>query len=172
MAKEIEHKFLVKKKLLPNFKKLKPGHVKVPVIIPFAGRNLNSFRLLMYMGKRNIVQGYLSRSPVVRIRIFNKTEAFMTVKGKGCRVRDEFEFPIPYKSAVKMLKLCGERKIKKVRHYLGPWEIDFFKGKHKGLILAEIELPNKTAKLPRLPDWIGKEVTYDPKYSNASLSEK
>lgn len=155
MAKEIEHKFLVNKKLLPKFKKLK--------------RN-ESVGDYVYLGKRDMIQGYISRNPVVRVRIMGLT-AYLTIKGKGCRVRDEFEYPIGRKDAEKMMKLCGKRKIKKVHHYLGPWEIDFFKGPHKGLILAEIELPNKKSKLPPLPEWIDKEVTYDPKYSNASLSE-
>lgn len=144
MKKEIEHKFLVRKKLLPDLRKLM---------------------------SHEIVQGYLSRAPVVRVRTMG-SKAFLTVKGKGARIRDEFEIQIPMISAKKLMKLCKKRKIKKTRHYLGPWEIDLFKGRHKGLILAEIEMKNKKSKLPELPAWIGKEVTYDPKYSNASLAEK
>jgi len=145
MAKEIEHKFLVNPKKLPNL--------------------LNGME---------IVQGYLSRSPVVRIRLKTNgcQRAWLTIKGKGCRVRDEFEYPVCFKDALKMLDLCGKRKIKKIRYNFGPWEIDQFKGRHKGLWLAEIELPNKKSKLPNLPSWIIKEVTYDSKYTNASLADK
>ncbi len=145
--KEIEHKFLVDPVALKKLTRLPSG--------------------------ARIIQGYLSRSPVVRIRI--KTNgvkaAWMTIKGKGCRVRDEFEYEIPIQDAKKMMKLCGKRKIKKIRYKLGPWEIDQFKGKHKGLWMAEIELKNKNSKIPYIPKWLGKEVTYDPKYTNASLAE-
>jgi CYTH domain-containing protein len=140
--KEIEHKFLIKKKKLP----LLPHGMKIK-------------------------QGYLSRSPVVRVRIIDNKHACLTVKGKGCRVRDEFEYPIPIADAKKLMKLCGKRKIVKTRYAVGEWEIDEFKGRHKGLWLAEIELKAKKSRLPPLPDWIAKEVTYDPKYSNASLAE-
>jgi len=143
--KEIEHKFLVDPKKLPT----------------------------LFKGAK-ITQGYLSRSPVVRIRMKTNgvKKAWLTIKGKGCRIRDEFEYEVPYSDAKQMMKLCGKRKIKKIRYEIGPWEIDQFKGRHKCLWLAEIELPGKKSKLPKLPDWIVKEVTYDPKYSNASLAEK
>lgn len=144
MTKEIEHKFLIDPNLLP--------HLGTPM---------------------KLVQGYISRSPVVRVRMKTNgvNQAWLTIKGKGSRVRDEFEIAIPVQSAKKLLKLCGKRKIKKNRYHWGDWEIDEFKGRHKGLWLAEIEMPNKKTKLPPLPPWIVKEVTYDSNYSNASLSE-
>lgn len=48
------------------------------------------------------------------------------------------------------------------------WEIDVFKGVNKGLVVAEIELESETEKF-EIPDWIGEEVSADPKYYNASL---
>ena len=146
-GKEIEHKFLIKD-LKALKKKLREAH------------------------SRPIDQGYLSRKPVVRVRTIGQLHAFITIKGKGCRIRDEFEYRIPLKDAKKLLKLCGKKRISKTRYYLGPWEIDCFKGRHKGLWLAEIELKSTKAKLPKLPSWIGKEVTYSSKYTNASLAEK
>lgn len=142
--KEIEHKFLINPKLLP---KLRHG--------------------------MKITQGYISRNPVVRVRLRTNGAkiAWLTIKGKGARVRDEFEWPISFDEGKSLMKLCGDRKIKKIRYEIGPWEIDEFKGKHKGLWLAEIELPDTKTKLPDLPPWIIKEVTYDPKYTNASLAE-
>jgi CYTH domain-containing protein len=140
---EIEHKFLVKRKKLPP----------------------------LPLGKK-IKQGYLSRSPVVRVRIIDDRHAYLTVKGSGCRVRDEFEYPIPAGDAKRLMKLCGKRKIVKNRYVIDGWEIDEFKGRHKGLWLAEIELPSVSSSLPDLPEWVGKEVTYNPKYSNASLADR
>ena len=48
------------------------------------------------------------------------------------------------------------------------WEIDEFHGKHTGLVLAEIELPNEEQSFEK-PDFIGEEVTSDPRYYNANM---
>lgn len=143
---EIEHKFLIKD--LETVKKLPKIHSK------------------------KIEQGYLGRKPVVRVRIIGMLHAFITIKGKGCRVRQEFEYRIPIADAKKLMKLCAGRTISKVRHYYGPWEIDEFKGRHKGLWMAEIELKTPKSKLPALPAWLGKEVTNSTKYTNASLASR
>ena len=48
------------------------------------------------------------------------------------------------------------------------WEIDEFFGDNKGLIVAEIELQSEDQPFPK-PDWIGEEVTGDPRYFNSNL---
>ena len=48
------------------------------------------------------------------------------------------------------------------------WEIDEFCGENEGLIVAEVELHSENQSIS-LPSWIGKEVSGDPKYYNASL---
>jgi CYTH domain-containing protein len=48
------------------------------------------------------------------------------------------------------------------------WEIDVFKGKYEGLVLAEIELNDENEEI-QLPTWIGEEVTNDPAYLNVNL---
>lgn len=155
MKNEIEHKFLINKGLLPNFSKM-CRHAKVA-----GGR---------YHGRKKILQGYLSRCPVVRVRTLGDREAVLTIKGKGARVRQEFEFDIPFRQAEALMKLCPF-SISKIRHYVGRWEIDEFVGPHRGLWLAEIEMETEHCKLPELPEWIGEEVTYDKRYTNASLAE-
>jgi adenylate cyclase len=148
MGVEIEHKFLVKRELLPR--KLPPG--------------------------KSIEQGFLCSEPVVRVRLVRHRkargtrEAFLTIKGRGLRVRAEFEYPIPHRDARELLKLCGARTITKIRRELGPFEVDEFKGRHKGLWLAELELKSARAKLPKLPAWIGKEVTGEKRYANVNLA--
>ena len=145
MAKEIERKFLIK-----DVSKLR--HL------------LKSF----CSGSKDIRQGYLSSDPVVRIRTIDD-EAFITVKGKGTRVRQEFEYPIPFADARKLLRIC-KRRIWKNRYFFGRWEIDQFRDNHKGLWLAEYELKSEDEKMPPLPKWIGEEVTDDPKYANVNLA--
>jgi adenylate cyclase len=49
------------------------------------------------------------------------------------------------------------------------WEVDDFSGAHKGLVIAEIEMPNEMAEFER-PSWLGEEVTDDKRYYNASLA--
>ena len=48
------------------------------------------------------------------------------------------------------------------------WEIDEFFGENRGLIIAEVELESEDQVFPK-PDWVGEEVTGDPRYYNANL---
>lgn len=121
-------------------------------------------------------QGYLaSNECTVRVRISN-IKAWLTVKGpvQGLS-RPEYEYEIPLKEAEEMLdNFCGMRRISKTR-YLVPykgftWEIDVFEGHNKGLVIAEIELDYENVDVP-LPDWVGKEVSHDPRFRNSSLLE-
>ncbi len=123
----------------------------------------------------DICQGYLNRDEerTVRVRIAGD-RAYLTVKGltKGA-VRPEFEYEIPLADARELLKLCAPLLIEKRRHvveYRGSrWEVDEFFGAHAGLVLAEIELSDPDQDIAR-SDWLGEEVTDDPRYFNSSLS--
>ncbi len=123
------------------------------------------------------VQGYIVNRPemVVRIRIMDD-KGFLTIKAfKGNYTRVEFEYEIPVTDADILLKnFCKTTLIEKTRHkiMIGNilWEVDEFKGLNKGLILAEVELTSESQKIT-LPDWIGTEVSTDPKYHNANLSK-
>jgi adenylate cyclase len=50
------------------------------------------------------------------------------------------------------------------------WEIDVFQGDDRGLVIAEIELQHENEVLEK-PNWLGREVTSDPRYSNANLAK-
>ncbi|MCI9541193.1 MAG: hypothetical protein HFG39_09075 [Lachnospiraceae bacterium] len=51
-------------------------------------------------------------------------------------------------------------------------ELDIFEGDLEGLIMAEVEFPDKeTANAYRPPEWFGKEVTFDKTYHNSNLSK-
>ncbi len=122
-------------------------------------------------------QGYLNKSPerTVRVRIAGET-AFLTIKGKGKGIsRPEFEYQIPVEEADQLLnELCLHPLIEKFRWKIPfkgfLWEVDEFLGDNKGLILAEVELEDADVD-PPLPNWIGKEVSHDPRYFNSNLSD-
>jgi adenylate cyclase len=146
MGKEIERKFLVKNH---DFKKFGRGTF--------------------------IQQGFLSstKERVVRIRIAGH-QAFLTIKGisKGAS-RTEFEYEIPGEDAEFIMNnLCEKPIIEKFRYRIKAanvvWEVDEFKGLNEGLIIAEIELQSEDQAFD-IPEWIGMEVTDDPKYYNSSL---
>ncbi|MDY8137020.1 CYTH domain-containing protein [Aquimarina sp. 2201CG5-10] len=126
----------------------------------------------------NITQGYLNSHPerAVRIRIKGK-KGFLTIKGKSNESgtsRFEWEKEISLEEAKALIKLCEEGIIEKVRHEVSSGkhiiEIDEFLGRHKGLVLAEIELSSEDEKFLK-PTWLDKEVTGDPRYYNSQLSK-
>ena len=48
------------------------------------------------------------------------------------------------------------------------WEVDEFHGDNQGLVIAEVELESEEQEI-ELPDWIGKDVSHDPRYLNINL---
>ncbi|GAA5784436.1 CYTH domain-containing protein [Chitiniphilus shinanonensis] len=121
-----------------------------------------------------IAQGYLCTDPERTVRVRLKGErGFLTIKGRNEGIaRAEFEYPIPHDDAEALLRLCPQ-VLDKTRHLLQAdphtWEIDEFHGDNAGLIVAEIELPAVDAAFAR-PDWLGDEVSHDPRYFNSNLS--
>lgn len=101
-------------------------------------------------------------------------KGFLTVKGITNGVtRSEFEYEIPFSDADKMLSGLAEKPLIEKRRFKIPagslvWEIDEFLGENAGLIVAEIELPDEDAPFER-PDWLGREVSNDPRYFNSNL---
>jgi len=124
---------------------------------------------------RSLRQGYLAIDDgnVVRVRTDGQ-RAWVTIKGRGEGItRPEFEYEIPGHDADELLALCRGRVVEKTRHLIPAgvltWEIDEFGGENAGLVVAEIELPDERADFAR-PDWLGEEVTGDPRYLNANLA--
>ncbi len=120
-------------------------------------------------------QGYLNsaRERTVRVRIINE-KGFLTIKGiADGATRLEFEYEIPKDECNIMLEDLAEKPvIEKNRYkvdYKGlVWEIDEFFGENRGLIVAELELESEDQKF-EIPEWIGEEVTGDPRYFNSNL---
>lgn len=120
-------------------------------------------------------QGYLNSAKERTVRVRTAGEkGFLTVKGITNGVtRSEFEYEIPFADADEMLSGLAEKPLIEKRRFKIPagslvWEIDEFLGENAGLIVAEIELPDEDAPFER-PDWLGREVSNDPRYFNSNL---
>lgn len=128
-------------------------------------------------GQASLRQGYLNRpeSCSVRLRIEGDA-AYLNIKEAiAGPERLEFEYAVPVPDAVEMLeRLAVGPVIEKTRYRVRDagvdWEIDVFHGANAGLVVAEIELDATCAPVPQ-PDWLGREVTDEPRYYNVSLSE-
>ena len=125
-----------------------------------------------------IEQGYLRADGrmTVRIRIANNA-AILTIKGKrsGC-CRLEHETLIALETAKTLLgRVPQHLKIQKTRYTVKidhlVWEIDVFSGQNAGLILAEVEFDHPKRSI-ELPNWVIREVTNDPSYSNSHLARR
>jgi CYTH domain-containing protein len=120
-------------------------------------------------------QGYLNsdENRSVRVRVIGD-RGYLTVKGisQGA-TRVEYEYEIPKAEADAMLdNLCEKPLITKKRYKIEfkgfVWEVDEFLGENQGLIIAELELESEDQVFIK-PEWIGEEVTGDPKYFNSNL---
>lgn len=120
-------------------------------------------------------QGYLNsaKERTVRIRTVGD-KAFLTIKGLTVgATRTEYEYEIPMADCNAMLDVLAERPLIEKKRYKVDfggltWEIDEFFGENTGLIVAEVELKSEDQAFKK-PDWIGDEVTGDPRYFNANL---
>jgi len=126
--------------------------------------------------RSRIEQGYLSTAPVLRVRRRDE-EYFLTYKGPGLMSREEHEFPLTPEAYRHLLAKADGNLIVKERYRIpcGGYtiELDVFAPPLAPLVLAEVEFPGEEEALAfQPPAWFGREVTYDPAYTNAALSRK
>lgn len=120
-------------------------------------------------------QGYLNsaKERTVRVRTVGD-RAFLTIKGITVgATRAEYEYEIPFGDCNALLdnlaeKPLIEKKRYKIKQGEFVWEIDEFFGDNQGLIVAEIELVSEDQTFDK-PQWVGDEVTGDPRYFNSNL---
>jgi len=135
------------------------------------------FRSKAYAQSR-IRQGYITsgNGRTVRIRI-RDDKGYLTIKGPSDRAglaRYEFETEVSLSDAEDLMRLCEPGIIDKTRYLVKntdgkhTWEVDEFYGDNEGLTVAEIELQDEDEPFDK-PDWLGQEVTGDPRYFNSML---
>lgn len=142
-----------------------------------------------------IIQGYLSVSPVVRVRR-EDARYYLTCKGSGMLAHEEYNLPLPEEACARLLRKADGNVISKTR-YLLPLasprfaedyspaadpgipeafsglvaEIDVFDAPFQGLVIAEVEFPSLSMAESYLPeDWFAEEVTQDRRFHNSFLS--
>lgn len=159
MAKEIEKKFLVTSN---EYKKLAFDKIYIYQGYPFdLGSTAPDGKLINFR---------------VRIKTKDhKTTACLTLKKFNSTInRSEYEYTIPAKDAFEIAKQMCKYHVCKMRYkvrYGGlVWEVDEFLENNKGIVTADLELPDENYKFEK-PSWIGKEITGSKKYSNLELSK-
>src|SRR6266566_4415337 len=109
-----------------------------------------------------IAQGYLATEPAgrhVRLRKKGKTASLTFKVGRGAH-REEREIKLSPKQFAALWPATVGRRLYKLRYEM-PWknfliEIDIYRRKHKGLVVAEVEFPNRTAcRKFKAPAWFG-----------------
>ena len=100
---------------------------------------------------------------------------FITEKGEGDMVRSEREWEIGKEEADALFAKSQTYIIEKTRYYLpyGKYtvELDIYKGRHEGLIVAEVEFDSEEEALAfEPPFWFGEDITSNKSYKNMVLA--
>jgi adenylate cyclase len=124
-----------------------------------------------------ISQGYLvSRDDGVQVRLRKSGErySFAFKRGSG-NVREEREIELSAEQFDKLWPATEGKRLVKTRYEIPlgdrTVEIDVYGERHEGLVVAEVEFDTEeAAKNFTPPDWLGEDVTGDPRYSNQLLA--
>jgi len=126
-----------------------------------------------------IEQGYLATELAgrqVRLRKRGHT-ASLTFKVRRDSHREEREIKLTPKQFAALWPGTTGRRLRKVRYEI-PWdkvviELDIYRGRHAGLVVAEVEFPDRAScRRFKAPWWFGREVTGEKRYSNVRLALK
>ena len=126
-----------------------------------------------------IAQGYLANEPGGRhVRLRKKAKAAsLTFKVDRGSSREEREIRLSAKQFAILWPATAGRRLRKTRYEI-PWknliiEIDIYRGRNHGLIVAEVEFPSRASCLKfKPPRWFGREVTGEKRYSNVRLARE
>ena len=108
-----------------------------------------------------------------RVRIADDKATIALKSRRMGMVRTEFEYAIPCADAEEILRtMCDGNVLNKVRHFVihkdATWQVDVYDDILKGIVIAEIELTQPDQAL-QIPDWVGAEVTDDPRYRKVNM---
>ena len=124
-----------------------------------------------------IEQGYLATEWAgrqVRLRKRGHTTS-LTFKVRRDSHREEREIKLSPKQFAALWPGTAGRRLRKMRYEI-PWEgllieLDIYRGRHAGLVVAEVEFPDRAScRRFKAPWWFGREVTGEKRYSNVRLA--
>jgi CYTH domain-containing protein len=124
-----------------------------------------------------ISQGYLvSLDDGLQVRLRKKREQYSLTYKRGLgNVREEREVALTAEQFTTLWPATEGKRLSKTRYEI-PFaervvEIDVYSGKHDGLVVAEVEFDDEQSAINfQPPDWLGEDVTGDPRYSNQLLA--
>jgi CYTH domain-containing protein len=124
-----------------------------------------------------IAQGYLAiESGGVQVRLRKKGNVRSLTYKRGTKNgREEREIRLSVEQFDALWPATVGRRLTKVRYEV-PWkqhtiEIDVYRGRHDGLVVAEVEFDDeKSCDAFKPPDWLGEDVTGKSRYSNVLLA--
>ena len=126
---------------------------------------------------REISQGYLvSLDDGLQVRLRKSGEQHtLTFKRGAGNVREEREVELTAKQFDALWPATEGKRLVKTRYEIPlgerTVEIDLYHDRHEGLVVAEVEFDEEgAAKNFEPPDWLGDDVTGDPRYSNQLLA--
>ena len=128
----------------------------------------------------DVEQAYISFEPTIRIRkIANKNEYILTIKSSSKDnglSREEYELKISEDEYNNLLNKKEGIVLSKTRYRVYDehlLEIDLFHNEYEGLAYMEIEFNSvEEANKYIAPDWVGRELTNDHRFSNVSLAKQ
>ncbi len=150
MAKEIERKWLI-----DEFK---------------------DYILAQPVPKQLIKQGYVMVEPESQLRVrLADCKTHICLKYTDNLIRDEYEYEIPLKDGLEILKRC-DWKLEKIRRTLNSFPddtvhvADYYPN---GLMFVEVEFKSiEDAEAFEPPFFFGKEITGNREYSNITLAKQ
>ena len=124
-----------------------------------------------------ISQGYLvSLDDGLQVRLRKKPGQYSLTYKRGLgNVREEREVALTAEQFATLWPATEGKRLSKTRYEI-PFgervvEIDIYSGKHDGLVVAEVEFDDEESAINfQPPDWLGDDVTGNPRYSNQLLA--
>ena len=124
-----------------------------------------------------IDQGYLAIAPEgvqVRLRKAGGKHTLTYKRGRG-DAREEREVILTSEQFDVLWPGTEGQRLTKTRYDIPlgarTVEIDVYSGRHEGLVVAEVEFESEQAAREfEPPDWLGDDVTHDPRFSNQLLA--
>ncbi len=125
-----------------------------------------------------IEQGYLALADAgeAEVRLRRRGDLLLlTIKGGTGEVRVEEELELDREQFESLWPLTEGRRVSKTRHLIPAGELlielDAYSGELEGLLVVEVEFPDRgAADRFEPPEWFGEEVTGRREYRNETLA--